>query len=786
MQEALENKRAFLEEVVRAEIASRFAAMEDLKVQLEAREEEHKKELLALKDKQDAQLKLLQVKVKSNSRATRNLSATVEAAQRAAEQVRQDVEAELLSVDKKASQAEEAMRASLKSQAADLHLQLSALREMVQGMNGLGGTTQEDRDLEQDEKIENLRSSLSQANARIDSLSDHGEHDRGRLHKAILDFKSEYGVHKEDVEQKLASLGIAAEALRENFQSRLESTDQHVQDVRVQVIDVIKDLHEGPEALFHEAQKRIDGCHTEMDALRQMLEDRCRQVQESSSSTCQELATQLETAQSRAALMQQQLRAEQARLDQADKAVRALFETHVRENKIWKEDADARIQTNHETALRVREVFASELRQIQASMASTQHDQAFKWQQMDAKLTDDTRKMLQAIQSFRVAHEALKASTDEHFAQLLAEEEKNLKRVWADIVANRTHCDRHIEEHRERMGEEEHQRKEAVTALQSLIDDLKQELGDTRKTLSDAVEHEASTRANADHALQEATKALREDTKEADHELERKIEQLEDRTDQAVQELRQDADEANAAHEQRSAHNSERIQALETSLAGLDDEYRGTAALLADVQETSAAQHEQVEEALGKASAALRQEHNERQAAVTEVYIRMQVARETDALMWRVAESGMHAAVDEVRKQVQKSGEAAEMGVNERLQALSVQIAALKEEDAGIKIHVGELEAATTKSTEKLRAAGVALSKQVEETQANVVLKSSQMQDQVRCLHEHTRVHERTRTRTRTRTRNSNALAEVLRRWGPACPHACPCACSYMHVIIRF
>jgi hypothetical protein len=655
----------------------------------------------------------------------------VEAAQRTAEAVREDMEAEVLSMDKKGSQAEEAMRASLKTQAGDINLQLSGLREMVQGMMGLGGSTQEDRDLDQDEKIDKLRSALSQANARIDSLSDHGEHDRGRLHKALLDFKSEYGLYKEDVESKLAALGIAAEALRENFQSRLESTDQHVQDVRVQVIDVIKDLHEGPEALFHEAQKGIYGCRAEMDVLRQALEDRCRQVQEASSSTCQELATQLETAQSRAALMQQQVRAEQARLDQADKAVRALFETHVREIKIWKEDSDARIQTNHETALRVREVFARELREIQGAMASTQHGQDLKWQQMDSKLTDDTRKMLQAMQSFRVAHEQLKASTDEHFAQLLAEEEKNLTRVWTDMEANRARCDKHFEKHRELMGEEEHERKEAVAALHSLIDDLKQELVDARKTLSDALEHEASMRANAHNMLQDATNTLREDTKEADHELGRKIEQLKDQTEQAVHRVQENAKASNADHEQRSAKNLELIHSLESALAGLDDDYRGTVARLADVQETSAAQLARVEEALDKTGAALRQEHLERQAAVTEVYVRMQVSRETDSLMRQVAESALHQAVREVRAEVQKSGEAAEMGVNERVQALSVQIAQLKEEDASTKSHVSKLETAATKSTEELRAACQALSKQVEETQASVVLKSSQMQDQV-------------------------------------------------------
>ena len=65
-------------------------------------------------------------------------------------------------------------------QLADIHLQLSALREMVQGMDGLGNVTQEDRDLDQDKKIEAVRVAMSEASARIDALHDRNESERSR------------------------------------------------------------------------------------------------------------------------------------------------------------------------------------------------------------------------------------------------------------------------------------------------------------------------------------------------------------------------------------------------------------------------------------------------------------------------------------------------------------------------------------------------------------------------------------------------------------------------------
>ena len=146
----------------------------------------------------------------------------------------------------------------------------SALREMLLGMNGVGDASQEDRDLHQDAKIEKVSATLSEASARIDLLHDQNERERGQLHKSLMDLSSSHGLLKEDVAGKMAALGITAEALRENFQRRLESTDQHVQDVRVQMIDVLKDLHEGPEALFQAAQGRIDEVRADLEAQRQV------------------------------------------------------------------------------------------------------------------------------------------------------------------------------------------------------------------------------------------------------------------------------------------------------------------------------------------------------------------------------------------------------------------------------------------------------------------------------------------------------------------------------------
>ena len=171
VQEALENKRAFLEDVVRAEIAIRFAGMEELKSQVESRHAECRKELEDSMDKIKAELQLLHVKTKANARSIRNQSAVVESVQRQSEQVRADVVSELLSVTKGLAQAEEQLRAKMQAQAHDVRQQLSALHEMMQNLQGQEDKSQERRDLDQDKKIEKLSAGLSSAHELIAGLN---------------------------------------------------------------------------------------------------------------------------------------------------------------------------------------------------------------------------------------------------------------------------------------------------------------------------------------------------------------------------------------------------------------------------------------------------------------------------------------------------------------------------------------------------------------------------------------------------------------------------------------
>jgi hypothetical protein len=497
------------------------------------------------------------------------------------------------------------------------------------------------------------------------------------------------------------------------------------------VLDVIKDLHEGPEALFRDAQQRIDQCFAGVESLRETMEERCRGVEERTAGSVQELAGLLDTAQARAAMMQQQLRAEQARLDEADKALRGLFEMHARENKVWKDKTELRMQADHEMALRVREVFAGELRQIQSTMAEERRGQDLKWQQMDSKLTDDSRKMLQAMQAMRAAHEALKASTDDHFAQVLAHDEKNLTRLWADVNANRAHCDKHIEDQRARLSAEEHARKEADAEQRSAVEALRHDVAHKSQLLHDALAQEGSSRAVEHAALQDALAALREHTEVQAKLLGGRVEELDAALKEELREVREEALEDNQRHVIKGEELAQRADDLDKRLQLLDDEKDGLKALLAGVQDTAAADRAHAREGVEELRRGLREEEQGRQAAVTEVYRRMAVAREMDALVTQVVHGEMERKVREVREHMHASEAAAESGVEAKLQRVSGLIAQLQQADEGIKLMVEDVSKQTKQCVEELRSVDEELLRKVDESERLVVRKTSQVQDKV-------------------------------------------------------
>jgi hypothetical protein len=215
-------------------------------------------------------------------------------------------------------------------------------------------------------------------------------------------------------------------------------------------------------------------------------------------------------------------------------------------------------------------------------------------------------------------------------------------------------------------------------ALDVRLQEVRQEVGHAKQALEDALEHEARTRAAADEALKDAEAALRADTDSAHRELARSISELDERTAGALAGLKSEAEEAVAAQQKRFAQVDNDVQRVQQGVDALDRDHQGSKALLADVQETLGKHRAIAEKSLGEVVAAARVEVQERQAAITEVYWRQQMAREVDRLMTQVAEAALMEKIHKVRTEVMSTGEKTNLGVNVELKRLSAVISTLQ------------------------------------------------------------------------------------------------------------
>ena len=191
-----------------------------------------------------------------------------------------------------------------------------------------------------------------------------------------------------------------------------------------------------------------------------------------------------------------------------------------------------------------------------------------------------------------------------------------------------------------------------------------QDLDKARQELDEAMREEASSRTAADAAL-------RDSAQQAESELSDKLSELEAKVKVELEDIILEAERANAGHLHRS-----------------------------------------------------QEEHADRQAAITEVYRRLQIARELDALLTQVAESAMREQFQVLQTEVERSGAMVESDVNDKLQGLSERVDELQQEDETLKLKIDDLESATRQSAQELRASDDQISNEVK-------MIASQMQDRL-------------------------------------------------------
>ena len=259
LSEAIEGKRAFLEEVVRAEIKSRFDSVEQLRVEIASKASDLDEAFDKVREEVRAQSKLLAVKLRSATRTVKNAANESEQTRRLAEQATQDIGREMQGMTQQSLQVENELRAAFKAGLGDLQLQISAVRQLAeQGGGGAPAVSQERRDEGQDERISGVREMCVALASEVDALKHALEQEAARA-------KREEGLLRDRQDD---ILGDAARRTHESLarvegelqrqSGRMETAENASHQAKMRVEALEEDVVSGPRKVLEELGAKIE------------------------------------------------------------------------------------------------------------------------------------------------------------------------------------------------------------------------------------------------------------------------------------------------------------------------------------------------------------------------------------------------------------------------------------------------------------------------------------------------------------------------------------------------
>ena len=259
LSEAIEGKRAFLEEVVRAEIKSRFDSVEQLRGEIASKASDLDEAFDKVREEVRAQSKLLAVKLRSATRTVKNAANESEQTRRLAEQATQDIGREMQGMTQQSLQVENELRAAFKAGLGDLQLQISAVRQLAeQGGGGAPAVSQERRDEGQDERISGVREMCVALASEVDALKHALEQEAARA-------KREEGLLRDRQDD---ILGDAARRTHESLarvegelqrqSGRMETAENASHQAKMRVEALEEDVVSGPRKVLEELGAKIE------------------------------------------------------------------------------------------------------------------------------------------------------------------------------------------------------------------------------------------------------------------------------------------------------------------------------------------------------------------------------------------------------------------------------------------------------------------------------------------------------------------------------------------------
>ena len=295
LREQAEGRRAALEEAVRAEVAARFEQVDGLRAALEGAAAEHRAALGAERAEAEAQLKLLQVKVKGAVRAQRGVGAQIAAAAEQVGALRADLDRETAALGEAQARAEEEARRAVQGALGDMQLQLAGLREEAERRaGGAPSEEQHSRDTAQEDAILKLRGEVAELQAAAARLADAGEEERARGEKAALEGRLGLQRLREEAERRFAEGDSRREDARAELAARLDGQESGADALRVQFIDLVRDVDAQSTAAVADAARRAEKAEARVEAAREELEALVRAAEAEAAARAAEVARDAE------------------------------------------------------------------------------------------------------------------------------------------------------------------------------------------------------------------------------------------------------------------------------------------------------------------------------------------------------------------------------------------------------------------------------------------------------------------------------------------------------------
>ena len=393
------------------------------------------------------------------------------------------------------------------------------------------------------------------------------------------------------------------------------------------------------------------------------------------------------------------LEMEDAKLREAIAKEREEAKARIDENRAWRSSVEAKVEKHQDAALRMREAVAGDIRRLDESLAAMRRDHGARFSKLDAKLTDDIRGIVKAIAEHKEHGERMQEEWEVTSKRMADDVAAALERVRGEVKNDHTRHRKMIGEAVSSIEEEKKGRREDMQKLEMKMDKERAASAAERDDLVDKLQSEVRSREDGDKIAREEMANERGERQRALGELAIALDGVRKEGIEAARRgLERDVEDRKWS-EGRTEELSKNVQELIQHIKEVEVEAHACEARLAGHEMDSAKEREMLRVGVEEAQGMSRKEEAERQAAITEVYKRIETGRALDALMARMAEDNLQAKVESVRMEVaaagEKNGLAVESGmkvVKEALEGLEAKEEKLEGDVRVLEGRVGDAE----------------------------------------------------------------------------------------------